>query len=199
MPGAQQLPWSPDRGTVVVQLLGIGAQPGTGVVIQDRAVVPAQRSCQVAGRGIAILGEAGPHRSIEGLHDLWASVRIDGSGPAQSSLGPPQGAVVTLHELDLDLLEAPKRPPIVDHLNRVQHHRGDVDAGVLHHHPGASCPHRGDGDQRTSARMRQHQSAHIVGDIWAVELRPTRALGDLLHVAARAAIRRDRSPPTPSP
>ncbi len=57
MPGAQQLPWSPDRGTVVVQLLGIGAQPGTGVVIQDRAVVPAQRSCQVTGRGIAILGE----------------------------------------------------------------------------------------------------------------------------------------------
>jgi hypothetical protein len=91
---------------VLVQLLRVAAQPGAGVVLQDRPVLGFQHRCEVIHRlGLATRRLALGADQAERPEQLRALIGVECAGGTQRPLDPLQRRVVAVDQLHLELID----------------------------------------------------------------------------------------------
>ena len=192
--GAQDRPHPPGRHPHLVQLLGIGAEPGAGVVADDRLVLRAQRGGHVlAGRGRPARGR-GRRRDleVERLEQLRPGVGVGRPGLPQPADDGAQVGARAVDQLDLDLLEPARDPAPLEHRHRVRDDLGDLAVAGADQHPGTvrlQTRHRhGPGAAQVGGEQAEHLRRSRPRDALELQLEPILAVGQLQLPGAVAAL-----------
>ena len=147
---AQKCPQPPGRDAELMQLLGVGAEPRSGIVREQLLRLLAEAGAQHGrGRGaVAALRRLGLELEIESLEDLGPGLTVGCPGSAQGLLEAPQRLLVAVEQLHLELLEAARNTLVIEHRDGVVH-----DLGAVCPHALAMGAETGDRQQRHAAEM----------------------------------------------
>ena len=145
---AEECPQPPGRDPELVQALGVGAEPGTGIVREQPSVLRSEgtrqvhRGARAGGRLVRVerIGE------IERAEELRPALAVEGAGPPERLLEPAQRPLVSLDQLDLELVERARHPLSVEDRDDVVHDLRAVDPQPVaarpqprhRHEPGAA-------------------------------------------------------------
>ncbi len=156
---SQERAQAPRRDAQLMEILGIVAAPGAGVVGQQGTVFPGERGSQRGGGGRALRGrhQAGHLRQVESAMELRLQLGRRGSSRLAELLHErPQLALVAVEQLDLDLTEASCHALPLEHGNAVVDDFGATSPD--------SVPPRaetGGGNEGGSSEVREQQSDQL--------------------------------------
>ena len=130
-------------------------------------------------RGVVGLADRlGLEVEVESLEHLRAALTVRGAGAAELLLDPPQRLLVTVEQLDLELLEAAGDALVVEDGDRVVD-----DLGAVGPHAFTAGAQTRDRQQRRAAKVRDEQFQHVVRrrarPALGLELEPRLALRQL--------------------
>ena len=128
---------------------------------------------------------SGSKVEVERLEDLRARLAVGSAGAAQRLLDPAQRLLVPFEQLDLELLEAARDPPLVDDRDLVVDDLGALraDARPLRAQPG-------EGQERLAAEVRGQEREDLLGRSGRRSAR--------LELEPRLALRQLQLPDAPS-
>ena len=138
-----QRPAAPRGDPELVDVLGVVAQPNTGVVAEELAQLLGQQHVQQLDRRCSLL-RLRARRSRQNAQELRRAFGFLRSRFPQRPAQALEVVVFAVDELDLDLGKRAGRSAGVEHGDRVERHVGDRPAVVGDPHPGAARPQRRD-------------------------------------------------------
>ena len=110
-------PQPPRRHAQLVELLRVGTQPRAGIVREHAlGLLPEPRPQNPGGRAVVrALHGLGLKLELECLEDLRPGLPVGRARTPKRLLQPAERLLVAVEQLDLELLEAPRHPLMVEH------------------------------------------------------------------------------------